>query len=139
MQPVLTIRQPWASAIFRAGKNVENRSRPTTYRGQLWIHAGAYFSREEPDRWAAQQELWLPQEPLPRGVILGCVDLVDCLEDADSLWALPDYYHWVLKRPMLLDRPVPATGGLSFVWRRAPQGRLSRARRARASYASVFV
>ena len=37
----LTICQPWAWAIVAAGKDVENRTRPTRYRGPLLIHAGA--------------------------------------------------------------------------------------------------
>jgi hypothetical protein len=108
-EPVLTVRQPWASAIFLAGKNVENRPRPTRYRGRLWIHAGLFKNRDEPDRWAVEQDIWVPAEPLPRGAILGCVELVDCVDDYDSPWALPGYYHWVLRQPKLLVRPVAAT------------------------------
>jgi hypothetical protein len=37
----LTIRQPWAYAILRLGKDVENRSWRTHYRGPLLIHAAA--------------------------------------------------------------------------------------------------
>jgi hypothetical protein len=38
--PVLTVRQPWEWAIEH-GKPVENRSWNVTYRGPLWLHAGA--------------------------------------------------------------------------------------------------
>jgi ASCH domain len=44
--PVLTVRQPWAWAIIHGGKDVENRSWRTKYRGPLLIHAGSAF---EPD------------------------------------------------------------------------------------------
>jgi hypothetical protein len=43
---VLTVRQPWASAIIYAGNDVENRTWPTRYRGLLYIHAGMAL---EPD------------------------------------------------------------------------------------------
>ena len=36
---VLTVRQPWAWAILFAGKDIDNRSRSTDYRGPLMIHA----------------------------------------------------------------------------------------------------
>ena len=39
----LSIRQPWAWAIIYAGKNVENRSWVTDYRGPLLIHASKRF------------------------------------------------------------------------------------------------
>jgi hypothetical protein len=134
VEPFLTVRQPWASAIFHAGKTVENRPRRTHYRGRLWIHAGEFRGRDEAGRWANHQRLWLPEEPLPRGVILGSVELVDCIDDSDSPWALPGSYHWVLQAPMLLVRPVPHKGSLSFSWRKPPRGQLQRARRHRDSY-----
>ena len=77
MDAVLTVRQPWASAIFVAGKDVENRKWSTNYRSRLWIHAGLDADRGDFDRWAAWRNLWVPSEPLPRGVIIGCADLVD--------------------------------------------------------------
>jgi ASCH domain len=134
MEPVLTVRQPWASSIFRAGKNVENRRRRTHYRGRLWIHAGAFTHRDEADRWATKHDLWLPEEPLPRGFILGSVELVDCLDDSDSPWALPNHYHWILRAPMLLNRPIAHVGSLGLSWRRPPRGHQRRARRHRDSY-----
>jgi hypothetical protein len=71
---------------------------------------------------AKNRGLWLPEEPLPRGVILGCVELADCLWNADSPWAVRGQWHWLLRRPMLLRRPVPHQGRLGLCWRRPPQG-----------------
>lgn len=130
MEPVLTLRQPWASAVFVAGKDVENRTWSTRYRGRLWIHAAK--ATAWPDtRLEERRGLWVPEDPLPRGVILGCVELVDCVRRFDSPWALRDHYHWLLRRPMLLERPVPHAGRLGLAYRRPPQGRLVRARRSR--------
>src|SRR5690348_7478515 len=127
-EPVLTVRQPWASAIFSAGKDVENRPRRTHYRGRLWIHSGQ--SRAQPDTTRYERlGIWLPEEPLPRNVILGCVELYDCVEECDSPWAIPGEYHWLLRHPKVLLRPVPHRGTLGFVWRRPPRGQLVRARR----------
>jgi len=83
MEPVLTVRQPMASAIFLAGKDVENRTWRRHHRGRLWIHAAKQGKRLD---WsdAKRRSLWLPGEPLPRGVTLGSVELVDCVEDSLS-------------------------------------------------------
>ena len=35
----------------------------------------------------------------PTGGIIGIVDLVDCVEGYDSIWAIPGHYHWLLKNP----------------------------------------
>ena len=37
----LTVRQPWAWAIAHGTKRTENRPRRMSYRGSLWLHAGA--------------------------------------------------------------------------------------------------
>lgn len=39
---VLTLREPWASLVGERIKTIETRSWPTNYRGELYIHAGAY-------------------------------------------------------------------------------------------------
>ena len=43
---LLTVRQPWARPIVDGHKTVENRASGfgTSYRGPLWIHAGAAWS-----------------------------------------------------------------------------------------------
>lgn len=42
----ITVRQPWAWAIARGGKDIENRSWGTSYRGLLAIHAGVRWDEE---------------------------------------------------------------------------------------------
>lgn len=91
---VLTVRQPWATAIVRMGKDVENRTRNIagSYRGPVAIHAAVH----EPGR-IGQRTMFgddlevernhgglLLRSPrlawpyrLPLGVVLGVVDLVD--------------------------------------------------------------
>jgi hypothetical protein len=133
-EPVLTVRQPWASAIFNAGKDIENRVWPTNYRGRLWIHAGLATTRAAPDRWADEHGLWVPPEPLPRGAIIGSVDLAEIVRNSPSPWALPRHYHWVLRQPMLLVRPVKWKGSLGLTFIRPPQGAIRSARRSRRSY-----
>jgi ASCH domain len=123
-EALLTVRQPWASAILVAGKDVENRTRSTNYRGRLWIHAGRATAQAESDHWARERGVWIPDEPLPRGVILGCVELVDVVRDSDSPWAAPDHWHWLLRWPMLLARPVELKGSLGLRFIRPPEGTL---------------
>jgi hypothetical protein len=87
---ILTVRQPWASAIVHGGKDVENRSTNIAggYRGPVAIHAAigktaTLDERQERLLLAADEEGrggigdWLDGEPIAGGVILGVVDLVD--------------------------------------------------------------
>ena len=91
--PAITVKQPWASHIIFDGKDIENRTWPTCYRGPLLIHAGksidAGFDRDD-------------CEDLDFGGLIGVVDLVDCVTASDSGW-----FHgpigWVLRNP----RPLP--------------------------------
>jgi hypothetical protein len=55
----LTVIQPWTSAIMLGGKDIENRSRHTSHRGPLLIHAGCAVD------WLAPDHAWteLPESP----------------------------------------------------------------------------
>jgi hypothetical protein len=110
MAKVLTVRQPWASAIIWAGKDVENRSWPTSYRGRLYVHAGMRLEDEDV----------LPADvPVPRGCIIGYVDLVDVMTGSQSRWAEPGQYHWLLANPVPLPEPLPCKGALGL-WNPPP-------------------
>ena len=114
---ILTIRQPWASAIFYAGKDVENRRWTTPYRGLLYIHAGIRIDPE-----VDPESVLAAEVPVPRGVILGHVQLVDIVSGSVSRWAEPGQYHWLLAQPVILSSPLPAKGRLGL-W--SPDERLA--------------
>lgn len=109
----LTIRQPWASLIMAGIKDVENRSRPTRFRGTIAVHAGQGVS---PEGMAAHGHL-LAQ--YPAGAIIGTVEITDCVRDSGSEWAMDGHWHWVLANPRPCV-PVAAEGKLSF-WTPRPE------------------
>lgn len=87
----ITIRPLMACAIIHAGKNIENRSWPTSLRGTIAIHASKGFSRWEYEAGvdflpARYRKIVPAYEDIPRGAIIGLVDLVDCVEDSRSRW-----------------------------------------------------
>jgi hypothetical protein len=108
----LTVRQPWASLITAGLKDVENRSKPVRYRGTILIHAGLTTERGP----MAEHGHLLGQYPC--GVIIGAVDIVGCVRDSGSEWAMDGYWHWLLANPRQCG-PVPAKGALTF-WPPAP-------------------
>jgi hypothetical protein len=80
----LSIRQPWAWAIIHAGKDVENRTWNTKFRGTFAVHASAQaasdweFPRGAPK--PGEKEGWV------KGAIIGFVDLVDVVDRHRSKW-----------------------------------------------------
>lgn len=126
----LTIRQPWASLIVTGAKDIENRSWKTSYRGPLLIHAGMKFEQEGLDsilldvRRAVDVYMSRPRQEiqLPRGAIIGTVDLVDIVRDSASPWAEPDQFHWVLANAREMT-PEPARGMLGL-WEHGPRAQL---------------
>lgn len=50
---------------------------------------------------------------MPLGMIIGTVELVDCVTASKSPWFCGGY-GWVLKDPKLLAHPIPARGALGF-------------------------
>jgi hypothetical protein len=101
---VLTVRQPWASAIFYSNKNIENRTWGTPYRGPVVIHAG-----KTPDK-NAPESVWTRARETPLGVALGIVDLIDITRGHPSPWAQRNCFNWVLAKPELLVVPLPMRG-----------------------------
>ena len=114
-EPALTLQQPWASAIFRAGKDVENRTWPTRYRGLLVIHAGKTWDARAADVLLLADLLGSmgPHTHYPRG-LLGTVRLVDVTRDQHSAWAAPGLWHWVLADPRPFPEPIPCRGRMGL-------------------------
>ena len=116
--PALSIRQPWAWLIVNAGKDIENRSWKTNFRGRFLVHAGKGCTRDEYDdaKFFAIQYCGVNNLPklseLQRGGVVGVAEIVDCVDSSDSNWFMGDY-GFVLKNA----RPLPFTpckGALGF-------------------------
>lgn len=67
----LSVRQPWAWAILHAGKDVENRSWATGYRGELLIHAGKTIEDDAVDIVAGLADREVPGRELWTGGVVG--------------------------------------------------------------------
>jgi activating signal cointegrator 1 len=134
----LSLMQPWATLVVIGAKRFETRSWQTTHRGLLLIHAARSWN-------ATQQQLCtvepflsalrlaghdLPDD-LPRGAVLGCVDLLECLrvDQADQWLAAndaayereksfgdyrPGRWAWRLANPRRFRTPVILGGKLGL-------------------------
>ncbi len=74
----LSVRQPWAEQIMIGEKTIEYRNYPTDVRGVVYIYASAsrYDAETEME---IQTEVTFDLEALPRGVIVGTVEVYDCV------------------------------------------------------------
>jgi len=102
----LSIRQPWAELIMRGIKTIEVRSRQTLIRGRVHIYAS--LGPVDPDDEKRVRRVHrIRVERLPRGVIVGTVEIVGCrrLARTDSRAAgfrvpeRPADYAWLVARP----------------------------------------
>ena len=109
----ITIKQPWASLIVSGLKDIENRtwSCPKKYLGKrVLIHAAKTSVKEG---WSAlngmqikkvskhKDKLYGDNEDLPKGAIIGSVEIVDCVQNHPSPWAEKGVWNWVLANPIL--------------------------------------
>ncbi|MCE9575755.1 MAG: ASCH domain-containing protein [Deltaproteobacteria bacterium] len=120
---VLSLHPHWAWSIMFAGKDIENRTWSTPYRGRIWIHAsGKRVGRAELDEARADifdnSDLKLERIPteFPRRQILGSVELVDIKKKHSSPWAKRGNLLWVLSDPRPLKKPVVDLDGKLRLW-----------------------
>ena len=126
----LSIRQPWASAIAFAGKDIENRPWQTHYRGPLAIHASGGLDR----RWLHELQRtarggdrrplidWINRGRRRYGLaaqaepetsqIVAIAMVVDCVEKSSSPWWQGEW-GWVLSGVIPIE-PIRRKGGLSL-------------------------
>lgn len=121
----LTVKQPWASLIISAGKNIENRDWRTNYRGIIAIHSSAKFEQSEMEDACDFMRGFIPKfssrifqrehksKPLTLGVILGTVEILDCVKESDSPWFCGEF-GFVLANPVAFAEPIPCRGALQF-------------------------
>jgi hypothetical protein len=118
----LSIRQPWAWLIVNGYKDIENRSWPTRYRGDVLVHASKgmtreeYYDVEEMLRLSAVlSDLSVPLpafEALERGGIVGKVTITGCITASKSPWFFGKYGFCLLGAKPLPFAPVK--GALGF-------------------------
>jgi hypothetical protein len=84
----LSIRQPWAWLVVHGHKPVENRTWPTSHRGDTLIHAGLEFDSEGL-QWVQRNfpalEALLPTQ-YELGGIVGRAQLIACTDSHPSRW-----------------------------------------------------
>lgn len=146
----LSIKQPWAWLICAKFnglpiKDMENRDWriPTSFKlpQRIYVHAG-----KTPDEWYPAidivrkvygtitgmnlwdkfinwqykngQSIMFPSQNT--SLIIGEVDITDCVDKSDSPWFVGKY-GFVLAKPKLYDKPIPYKGQLGFFEVTLPQ------------------
>ena len=114
----LSVRQPWAWLIIHAGKDIENRTWRSLFRGRVLIHAGVKCDRldyEHAARFLAALPFKVelpPYASLLRGGVIGSVEIIGCYTTHPSPWFEGPYgYH--LARPQAVPF-VKCPGALGF-------------------------
>ncbi|MGG7568980.1 hypothetical protein [Streptomyces sirii] len=115
----ITIRQPWATCIL-AGKDVENRPKPWSWRGWLLLHAG--LRTEHAPLRDPLVATAIRGHRLEVGAVIGVARLTDCHQDPDgtelcSPWAQHGAHHLVLADVRELALPIPIKAGALGPWK----------------------
>ena len=121
----LSIRQPWAHLILTEGKDIENRTWSTRYRGPVLIHAGKGMTAGEWDKAMDFVDDAFPLDPAarlcrrarahndaPRGGIVGTAEIVDCVSASASPWFFGPFGFVLRNAKPLPFRPCRGQLGL---------------------------
>lgn len=109
-QMALSVWQPWAYLLVTGTKDVENRRWRTAYRGWLWIHASQSLDEQAYAALVGEGVDLPPAAQLPRGALLGAVELLGCVRDSSSRWAEPGMWHWQIEGSWALPEPISMRG-----------------------------
>lgn len=108
----LSLWQPWAWLVVHGGKDVENRTWRTNFRGDLLIHASSHrltaterleFLEFCTRQFGNEEGLEIHERARHHGIdlggVLGFVEIVDCIPDSQSPWAMSNQWHWLVANP----------------------------------------
>ena len=109
----LGVRQPWAELILQGVKTIEVRTLPTSIRGPIYIYTSKVIA-DTPASKAAAAAHHLDVDALPRGLLVGTVEIVGCepCREADAKNAcltpelLAGKLGWRLANPQRLESPL---------------------------------
>jgi hypothetical protein len=109
----LGIQQPWAELILRGVKTIEVRSQPTQIRGTIYLYTSRRTSTFDFAAKAIAAHC-LDLDALPKGLLVGTVDIVDSrpctVKDAAGSCVpgdlLVNRQAWLLANPQRLAQPL---------------------------------
>jgi hypothetical protein len=109
----LSVQQPFAWAIIKGHKPVENRTWSSRYYGRLLIHASKTYDKTG-HLWIEKHfpELSIPAM-VPVGQIVGEVEMVECVRSHPSKWFVGPF-GFVLKNPLEYGIPILYRGQLGI-------------------------
>ena len=110
----LGIQQPWAELVLQGIKTIELRTVPIARSGTIYLYASRTVSKLE-DALEAANLYGVDVAALPRGQVVGTVDLAGCRDslasDARQACVSPDWavnrYSWLLQNPLRCKPLVP--------------------------------
>jgi hypothetical protein len=122
----LSVRAPWWWYILHAGKDIENRTWSTNFRGTVYLHASKWWRAEDvlidsvdADQMSLRGGTFetpgfeFAEMKAAGGCIVGTVDVVDCVRQSASPWCQGDF-GFVLRNPVAFAKPVPCRGMQRF-------------------------
>jgi hypothetical protein len=103
----LSFQAPAWYDILYGGKDIENRTWPTNYRGVIYIHAAKTWL---PGEWHFETKDDAAYVNRMAGHIVGTVEIIDCVRTHPSEWKQQGYWGFVLARPKVLKTPWKQRG-----------------------------
>lgn len=121
--PGLGVRQPWAELILRGIKTIEVRGLRFRRPDPIYLYATREFS-DLPGALEAADKHGLIIEALPRGLIVGIVEIAECrsavAEDAEAACVPTEHlkgrFSWVLRNVRRIDPPCSPWNSPYGMW-----------------------
>ncbi|NYF89707.1 ASCH domain-containing protein [Tunturiibacter empetritectus] len=109
----ISVKQPFAEQILRGSKRYEYRTVPTNIRERVYIYASLKPRREE-EFWRKMDK---SAEQLPKGKIVGSVQIVGCIEIAGCKSNRKEFAYKLANPKRLRTHLVPTNQPGPVFWR----------------------
>jgi hypothetical protein len=116
----LSFWEPWAWAMFDAGKRIENRTRPTHKRGIILVQTAQHFDigvwRMLEHRFLTTTTRIPPINSFVLGHVIGAIQVADCVYSANGngIWGMPNRFHWHIDAVLRFKTPFRMKGKQGF-------------------------
>lgn len=113
---VTTLKQPFAELVCLGVIDLVNLPFKKKLFGKLFIHASSNDEDFIPNDEQFQEIEKIKEFNFHNNAIIGCVDIIETVDNHQSIWATGKY-QLLVENPILFEKPIENIKGRPLIWK----------------------